>query len=207
MRCFNSLLLLYGCLKSKIFKFKSPSHHRVLQRFSTTLNFNSGVTDIGKTTTIHHSNSPMTNFEPLKEGTWEDTRNYPKSEKKSKKQKKSPEIQVAKQFSTNKDSSKQILNETFYKWDGDTLVLNILGKPSAGKDLIGNPKGNQLKISVTAAPVRGRATDHMVNFLAPQFGVKPGDIEVVFGRMNVNKQLRIKAPKKLPWSDTLEEIV
>lgn len=88
--------------------------------------------------------------------------------------------------------------EAFFTWDGDTLVVNILGKPSAGIDAIGKPKGRQLKVSVTAAPVRGKATDHMVKFLAPHFGVTPADIEVVFGRMNVNKQLRIKAPTKLP---------
>lgn len=40
----------------------------------------------------------------------------------------------------------------------------------------------------------------MVRFLAKEFGVAKNDIEVVFGRMNVNKQLRIKAPTKLPRS-------
>ena len=88
--------------------------------------------------------------------------------------------------------------ESFFVWEGDVLVLNVLGKPSAARDTIGKPKGTQLKISVTAAPVHGKATDHMVRFLAPLFGVTVGDIEVVFGRENVNKQLRIKAPKKLP---------
>ncbi len=88
--------------------------------------------------------------------------------------------------------------DTFYAWDGDILVLNILGTPSAKKDVIGKPKGNQLKMSVTAAPVAGRATDHMVKWLTKEFGVKKSDIEVVFGRMNVNKQLRIKNPQKLP---------
>jgi hypothetical protein len=38
----------------------------------------------------------------------------------------------------------------------------------------------------------------MVRFLAPLFGVAVADIEVVFGRESVHKQLRIKAPKKLP---------
>lgn len=94
--------------------------------------------------------------------------------------------------------SRQPTGDTFFAWDGDVLVVNILGKPSASKDAIGKPYGKQLKVSVTAAPVAGRATDHMVRFLAPHFGVGSADIEVVFGRMNVNKQLRIKAPKKLP---------
>lgn len=88
--------------------------------------------------------------------------------------------------------------DSFFAWDGDVLVLNVLGKPSASKDAIGKPKGTQLKISVTAAPVNGKATDHMLRFLAPLFGVAVADIEVVFGRENVNKQLRIKAPTKLP---------
>ncbi|MEO8120802.1 MAG: DUF167 family protein [Rhodoferax sp.] len=93
---------------------------------------------------------------------------------------------------------RNITGDSFFAWEDDVLVVNILGKPNAAKDAIGKPKGTQLKISVTAAPVAGRATDHMLRFLAPQFGVSVADIEVVFGRENVNKQLRIKTPKKLP---------
>jgi hypothetical protein len=88
--------------------------------------------------------------------------------------------------------------KSFCAWDGDILILNILGTPSAKRDLIGKPKGAQLKVSVTATPIAGKATDHMVRFLAKQFGVATSDIEVVFGRFNINKQLRIKAPKQLP---------
>jgi len=94
--------------------------------------------------------------------------------------------------------SRNLTGDSFFAWDGDVLVVNILGKPSASKDAIGKPFGKQLKVSVAAAPVAGRATDHMVRFLASQFGVTDADIEVVFGRMNVNKQIRIKAPTQLP---------
>lgn len=51
---------------------------------------------------------------------------------------------------------------------------------------------------MTAAPRVGKATDHMVRFLAEAFGVARSAIEVVFGRKNVNKQLRIKSPQVLP---------
>jgi uncharacterized protein (TIGR00251 family) len=88
--------------------------------------------------------------------------------------------------------------DSFFAWDGDTLIVNILGKPSASKDAIGKPKGTQLKVSVTAKPIAGKATDHMVRFLAPLFGVAVANITVVFGQENVNKQLRIKAPTRLP---------
>lgn len=90
------------------------------------------------------------------------------------------------------------MKRPFYTWEGDVLVLNILGTPNAKRDAIGKVKGHQLCVSVTAVPRAGRATDHMVRFLAEEFGIAVGDIEVVFGRMNVNKQLRFKAPKRLP---------
>jgi uncharacterized protein YggU (UPF0235/DUF167 family) len=70
--------------------------------------------------------------------------------------------------------------------------------PGARQDAIGKVEGDQIKVSVTAAPVAGRATDHMVRFLAGEFGVTSSDIQVVFGRFNVNKQLRIKSPGMRP---------
>lgn len=90
------------------------------------------------------------------------------------------------------------MKKPFFTWEGDTLVLDILGTPNAKRDAIGKVKGHQLCVSVTAVPHAGRATDHMVRFLADEFGVSVNDIEVVFGRMNINKQLRIKAPKRVP---------
>lgn len=88
--------------------------------------------------------------------------------------------------------------EPFCHWDGDILVLNVLGTPAAKRDAVGKPKGSQLKISVTAAPEDGKATDHMVKFLAREFGVSARHIEVVFGRASIHKQLRIHSPSKLP---------
>ena len=107
--------------------------------------------------------------------------------------KKANKDKVAREIPTN---SKKM--RSFFAWDGDTLILNVLGTPGAKQDVIGKVKGNQLKISVTEAPRAGKATDHMVRFLAREFDVAFADIVVVFGRMNINKQLRIKAPKKLP---------
>jgi uncharacterized protein (TIGR00251 family) len=95
-------------------------------------------------------------------------------------------------------TEKEFVIDSFCAWDGDTLVLNILGKPGSNRDAIGKVKGKQLKVSVTASPVAGRATDHMVRFLAEECGVSIKDIQVVLGRFNVNKQVRIRSPKKLP---------
>ena len=109
---------------------------------------------------------------------------------------------AAKKNSTESKSNKIATNpkkmSSFFAWDEDILILNVLGTPGSKQDVIGKVKGNQLKISVTEAPRAGKATDHMVRFLAKEFDVATSDIVVVFGRMNINKQLRIKAPKKLP---------
>ena len=51
------------------------------------------------------------------------------------------------------------MKRPFYTWDGDTLVLSILGTPNAKRDAIGKVKGHQLCVSVTAVPCGGRATD------------------------------------------------
>ena len=87
---------------------------------------------------------------------------------------------------------------SFCRWDGETLVLNILGRPRAKKTKIGKVIGNQLEVYVAENPVRGRATAHLVKFLAEEFQVAESAITVVFGVYNVNKQLRITAPKHLP---------
>lgn len=87
---------------------------------------------------------------------------------------------------------------SFCHWEEDTLVLNILGRPRAKKTQIGKVIGKQLEVFVAENPVRGRATAHMVKFLAQEFDVAESAITVVFGVYNVNKQLRITAPKRLP---------
>ncbi len=90
------------------------------------------------------------------------------------------------------------LKNQFFEWQDDVLVLNILGTPNAKQDKILKPKGAQLKISVKKAPEDGKATEYLVKFLAGEFNVSSSDIEVVYGKTTINKQFRIKSPKKLP---------
>ncbi len=92
----------------------------------------------------------------------------------------------------------QVMTPAFCHWEGGTLVLNILGRPRARKTRIGRVIGTQLEVYVAENPVRGRATAHLVRFLAGEFQVAESAIVVVFGVYNVNKQLRITAPKRLP---------
>lgn len=77
-------------------------------------------------------------------------------------------------------------------------MVNILGKPSVSRDIIGKPKGAQIKVRVTEKARFSRATGHMIRFLAGKLGVAPSAIGVAFGRLNVHKQRQIKAPAHPP---------
>jgi uncharacterized protein len=93
---------------------------------------------------------------------------------------------------------KMFMNEnmdSFYVWEQDTLRLNVLGTPGAKQTKIGKVRGNELKISVTCAAEKGRATDCMVKFLSQEFKVKVSDIKIVFGLTSIHKQCLIHAPK------------
>jgi uncharacterized protein (TIGR00251 family) len=90
------------------------------------------------------------------------------------------------------------LKHEFYEWNETTLILNVLGTPAAKKTAIGKPLAHQLKISVTASPTNGGATDFMVAYLAKVFKVRIKDIDVVFGRTSIHKQLKIHQPQQLP---------
>ena len=87
----------------------------------------------------------------------------------------------------------------WYWWeDENTLVFNVLGTPSSKKTQFLKPYGNQLKISVAAAAEKGKATKHLIKFLAKEFGVRQNDVELIFGLTTTSKQFRIHNPKKLP---------
>lgn len=88
--------------------------------------------------------------------------------------------------------------EPFCHWEDDVLVLNILGRPNSKGDAIGKVIGHQLEVYAAAVPRRGGATAHMMRYLAGEFDVAVSAITVVFGEKNVNKQIRVTAPRRLP---------
>ena len=88
--------------------------------------------------------------------------------------------------------------DSFFHFEGNVLVLNVLGTPSAKVDKIGKIRGNQLKIAIKAAAEDGKATDYMIKFLAKEFGVKKASITLTFGLTSINKQFKIREPKKFP---------
>ncbi len=81
--------------------------------------------------------------------------------------------------------------------NGEDLHLTLRVQPRASKDelLI---HGNGLKARITAPPVDGKANEHLVRFLAKEFGVAKSQVELVRGQTSREKQFVIRAPARIP---------
>jgi hypothetical protein len=87
---------------------------------------------------------------------------------------------------------------SWYRWEGNDLVINLRVQPRARRDELGEALGNELKIRVTAPPVEGRANEHLLRFVADRFGVSATQVTLLAGGQSRSKRLRIAAPTKLP---------
>lgn len=84
------------------------------------------------------------------------------------------------------------------RWEGEDLILPILLQPKASRDKLVGWQGAELKITITAPPVDGKANAHLIKFLAKQFKVAKSAITIEAGELSRHKRLRIRSPKVLP---------
>lgn len=87
---------------------------------------------------------------------------------------------------------------SFYEWLDQDLLLHIKVQPRASSDALAEIIGDTLKVRITAAPVDGKANNHLIAFLAKTFKVAKSDIELLSGKTGRDKRLRIHAPKQIP---------
>ena len=82
--------------------------------------------------------------------------------------------------------------------DNGNLILSIRVQPRASRDEIVGLQGESLKIRITAPPVDGKANDHLLRFIARQFGVPRQQVVLLGGDSGRDKRIRIDKPKKIP---------
>ncbi|WP_061240220.1 DUF167 domain-containing protein [Ectopseudomonas composti] len=87
---------------------------------------------------------------------------------------------------------------SFYRWDGEDLILDCHLQPKASKDEFAGLQAERLKIRLTAPPVDGKANAQLQAFLAKAFGVAKSQVSLESGTLNRHKRLRIRAPQILP---------
>lgn len=83
-------------------------------------------------------------------------------------------------------------------FDGDDLILRLYIQPKASRDKIVGEHGEELKVAITAPPVDGKANAHLSKFLAKQFKVAKGLINIEKGQLGRHKQVRISSPSTIP---------
>ena len=81
---------------------------------------------------------------------------------------------------------------------GDELWLDLFIQPKASRDQIQGVHGDELKVAITAPPVDGQANSHLIKYLAKQFKVAKGQIQIVRGELGRHNTVTIHAPKQLP---------
>lgn len=93
---------------------------------------------------------------------------------------------------------------SYFRWDGEDLILDCHLQPKASKDEFAGLHGERLKIRLTAPPVDGKANAHLQAFLAKAFGVAKNQVTLESGELNRQKRLRIRAPQQLPAIEGLQ---
>ncbi|MCW8955563.1 MAG: DUF167 family protein [Gammaproteobacteria bacterium] len=86
----------------------------------------------------------------------------------------------------------------FFQWQDKDLVLNIKVQPRASKDEFAERLGNAIKLRITAAPVDGKANQHLIALLAKIFKVTKKQVTILSGETGRDKRIKIRQPKQLP---------
>lgn len=87
---------------------------------------------------------------------------------------------------------------SFYRWDGDALILDCHLQPKASNNAFVGLHGERLKIRLTAPPVDGKANALLLAFLAEEFAVGKSSVTLLSGQQSRQKRVRIQSPARLP---------
>ena len=82
--------------------------------------------------------------------------------------------------------------------EGDELWLDLFIQPKASRDQVQGVHGDEQQVAITAPPVDGQANSHLIKYLAKQFKVAKGQVQIVRGELGRHKTVTIHAPKQLP---------
>ena len=73
-----------------------------------------------------------------------------------------------------------------------SLTFPVRVVPRAKKNDIVGVEGGVLRVRLTAPPVRGKANEALVEFLAQALGVRKGQVEIARGQKAKDKAIRVR---------------
>ncbi|MCO6441905.1 MAG: DUF167 domain-containing protein [Nitrococcus mobilis] len=79
-----------------------------------------------------------------------------------------------------------------WRWQGTDLILTVRVQPRAARDELKIGTDGQLRLRITAAPVEGKANEHLRRFLGHAFGVARSQVKVATGATRRNKRIVVQ---------------
>ena len=73
----------------------------------------------------------------------------------------------------------------------EKVILKVYLHPKSSKNEIIGPYRDGIKVKVTAPPVKGKANEALIRFLAKELEISPSQIEILTGHHSREKTLRI----------------
>ena len=91
---------------------------------------------------------------------------------------------------------------SWFRHDGEDLLLWLRVQPKSSRDAFAEVLDDARKLRITAAPVDGKANNHLRTWLARQLGVPKSavilDVILESGETQRRKRVRIVSPRKIP---------
>ena len=86
----------------------------------------------------------------------------------------------------------------FFRWDGETLILEIRLQPRAKNNSVADVVSGRLRIRVSAAPVDNAANRRMIALLAKELGVAKSRVRLLAGASKRDKRVAVEGPRRRP---------
>ena len=88
---------------------------------------------------------------------------------------------------------------------GNIITLRAVITPKASRDAIIPFTPEEIKITVTAPPVGGKANQYLQKYLAKAFGTSKGKVRIIRGESSHHKVIEIQDCSKIP--DAVKELL
>lgn len=80
----------------------------------------------------------------------------------------------------------------------EDLILHVVIQPKASRDAFAGILNGELKITITAPPVDGKANEHLRRFLSRQFRTAAGNVTILRGETGRHKTVKITGAREIP---------
>lgn len=89
-------------------------------------------------------------------------------------------------------SLKTSANPIFLQTHNDGVILSIRVAPKSSRSQIVGVMGDELKISLNAPPVDGRANKELIRLLAKTFSIPKSGVEILSGESSRSKRILLR---------------